>query len=127
VGAISTPANWQTIVNKPALVADLGVSDFNAKAIEAQAAAAVGGVGTYAWLIDGSGNVNFTAGNNYAGSGLRYTGFSQAASGGGLGQPMHLPAAFGATPAGTWKAVGTAARNNSSNVDYQGTVFLRVA
>jgi hypothetical protein len=89
--------------------------------LSATAGASLGAVGTYAFLGQPSNtNANFTAGTNYAGSGLRFTGIQmlpdfQAFDG--------LP--VGATPSGTWKAMGTttSARSDARRA----TLFLRIS
>jgi hypothetical protein len=116
VGAISTPANWQTIVNKPANVADLGVSDFNAKAIEAQAGAAHGGIGTYAFLSTTTGMANQTNGPGATrpGSHFHFAGVSGTNS----------LVSSSVTPSGTWKCMGYSLYNNP----HQGmTLWVRIA
>ena len=47
---ISRAMRWQNIEDKPTTVAGLGLSDFGAQAIAAQAGATAGGVGSYSLL-----------------------------------------------------------------------------
>lgn len=68
------------------------------------AGGSTGSVGTYAFLLNV--DVSMTAGTTYPGSSLRYT---------------SVAGNTGATPAGTWRAMGTTAGTNS------GTLMLRVS
>lgn len=76
------------------------------------AAAAVGAVGTYAYLTSSSTGVAFASGSTYAGSALRYGG-SNTDSAGGSG-----------TPSGTWRAMGF---TNNPGSNRSSTLFLRIA
>lgn len=79
---------------------------------------ALGGVGTLAWLnLFPTGGI--TAGTTYAGSDLRYSGVSSASG----APPYSLEGATtGATPAGTWRALGHAPAGN-----YRATLFMRIS
>lgn len=86
----------------------------------AMAGAAVGDVGTYAWLSYNAATVTtITAGNNSAGSGLRYWGYT-----GGAGIAATNTAGAGVAPSGTWKAMGTVTTSTSV---LKATLYLRVA
>ena len=74
-------------------------------------------VGTYSYLAGASTNTTFTAGTNYAGSGLRYSGLVTNAG-------SYASATLGGTPTGTWKAMGTCTGAASS---YSSTLFLKVS
>lgn len=79
-----------------------------------------GALGTYAYLGYGAAStVAITAGTNQAGSGLRYWG-----SAGAVGATQVSTAAVGATPAGTWKPVGTVTQVTSL---VKHSVWVRVA
>lgn len=88
----------------------------------AMAGSALGDIGTYALMQNTTANSAFTAGTNYAGSGLRYTGFSAANTSGGS---FNSGGQSGTVPSGTWKAMGYAAATGAGW--YTATVFLRVA
>jgi hypothetical protein len=76
------------------------------------AGAAVGAVGTYAWLRQSAGTgTDIIAGTTYAGSGLRYFGPDSET--------------FGATPSGTWRAMGTV--TSTQTLPTRQTLFLRIS
>ena len=79
---------------------------------------AVGAVGSYAFLAQFAVNTAITAGTNYAGSGLRYGGVV------GTGSGAASVIASGATPAGTWRAMGTSSAVSGQN---SATLFLRIS
>jgi hypothetical protein len=82
--------------------------------------AAVGDLGTYAWLAYAAASTaTIVAGTNYAGSGLRYFGYTGTSTGAASGGT--LPAT---TPSGTWKAMGNV--NTATNL-IKHTLYLRVA
>ena len=83
------------------------------------AAAPVGAVGTYAFLIGLVATGVITAGNTYSGSNLRYFGYVS-----GIGVDATGSAAFGATPDGTWRAMGTV---TTVGTIARNTLFLRIA
>jgi hypothetical protein len=70
------------------------------------AGASVGAIGTYAFMRGSGVGPGITAGTTYAGSFLRYSGTAEN---------------VGATPAGTWRAMGTTTAENEA------TLFLRVS
>lgn len=82
------------------------------------ASLALGAVGSYAFLAQASANVAITAGTTYAGSGLRYGGVFGTSSG------VASVTASGGTPAGTWRAMGTAGAASGQN---SSTLFLRIS
>jgi hypothetical protein len=93
-----------------------------AQVLSATAGAALGAVGTYAWLVEASNNTtNVTAGSTFSGSSFRFYGFCND---GFFGQGVQaLP--LGGTPAGTWRAMGTA---NKASTSFTGsTLFLRIS
>lgn len=79
----------------------------------------VGEVGTYAWLGRSTAGI-FTAGSNYSGSGLLYSGI--------LSTTVYnddTAASIGTvSPSGTWRAMGTADR---TTVRAASTLFLRIS
>ena len=85
----------------------------------ATAGLASGAVGTYAWLGRPS-TGTFVAGTTYAGSGLRYAGTLSAS----VFSDNTAADVNGATPAGTWMAMGSAliAANRIAT-----TIFLRIS
>lgn len=78
----------------------------------------LGGIGSYAILQHATSNAVITAGSNYAGSLLRYSGMQRLADG-----SLNTGGTSG-TPSGTWKAMGYAAASISS---FGIALFLRVA
>ena len=109
---------WQTI----------SLSPTTAQVLSATAGASVGAVGTYAFLNGRDGRyASFTAGSTYAGSSLRYAGLSAGIYEYGSQGPMYW--STGATPAGTWRAMGTAIPFHDSNAysHITGTLFLRIS
>jgi hypothetical protein len=85
----------------------------------ATAGLSLGSVGTYAWLGRPS-TGTFVAGTTYAGSGLRYSGtLSTSAYIDDTAASIN-----GATPSGTWRAMGTA---NSVSNRLATTIFLRIS
>lgn len=86
------------------------------------AAASAGGVGTYGWFYHTSGNQIITAGSTYAASNLRYSGLADY----NYGLYVRYPSP-GATPSGTWRAMGTASDVVDSGFGYQATLFLRIS
>lgn len=84
------------------------------------AASNTGDVGTWAWLGYGAASTaTVVAGNNYAGSGLRYWGYH-----GAVNVAPTSTNSVGATPAGTWKAMGT---DNFTTNSIKHTLYMRVA
>lgn len=68
-----------------------------------------GAIGTHALLCYPSASVTITAGDNIAGSNLTYAGFYTVTA----SSPFTtLYVTTGATPSGTWKALGTASGKN---------------
>lgn len=102
MGGIVNPADWNTLKNKPTTVGGFGIADFAGSAINAQAQAGTGWVGTYAFLQGVTGGEGTVA----AGSSLRYA--DRAGGTGGI-------------PAGTWRMHGY------SLVTDRATVWLRIA
>lgn len=85
----------------------------------ANAGIATGAIGSYAILARTTSGVAISAGSNYAGSGLAYCGFgSYDMNYYGYSMPL------GSSPAGTWKAMGTA---DAYSTVYSATLFLRIA
>lgn len=86
--------------------------------------AALGAVGTYAFLgFATTGALSYSAGSTYAGSSLRYAGvfsFANDASS-GIG-----PQASGSAPSGTWRAVGTVSTSGDLGAS-AATTFLRIS
>lgn len=79
-----------------------------------------GAVGTYAWLITGSGTAVF--GSTYAGSGLTPAG---AISIFGTGcMYYYVPAGGGSAQSGTWRCMGQGSGFGSSSYS---TLFVRIA
>ena len=113
-----------------AAIEDLAVTDAKLNAtvttagtdwvLARNAVAAAGAVGTYAWLLHASGTVSIIAGSTYAGSSLRYAGVLYSPS----TNSVLWAEAFGGTPSGTWRAVGT---QDTSAGNYPGTMFLRIS
>jgi hypothetical protein len=88
--------------------------------LAATAGASVGAVGTYAWLGRNSDTSALVAGNTYSGSSLVYAGV--------VAQNSYIYNTAlrtgGVTPAGTWRAMGSA---DSTNDPSKGTLFLRIS
>lgn len=84
------------------------------------AGSSVGAVGTCALLGHATLGTDITAGSTYAGSALRYWGYFGSAD----GTVVAGTGALGATPAGTWRAMGTVDVHPSY---YAGTLFLRIS
>lgn len=81
----------------------------------------VGGISSLAYLTHVTANTSITAGSNYAGSSLRYGSLSTA----GLNSNQSsIRMTTGATPSGTWKALGTA---TAAAGYYSSTLFVRIA
>jgi hypothetical protein len=82
--------------------------------------ATLGAVGTYAWLGRNSNTAAITAGTTYAGSTLVYAGV--------VAQNSYIYNTAldsnGATPSGTWRAMGTAQSGSDAS---KGTLFLRIS
>jgi len=94
-----------------------------ANVLGATAGAAVGAVGTYAWLSQSTASTsanNIVAGSTYAGSGLRYFGYRGAEDGGSTTSEL-----YGATPSGTWRAMGSSNQGVSTAVKH--SLFLRIS
>jgi hypothetical protein len=86
----------------------------------ATAGLSLGSVGTYAWLGRVSAVTTFVAGTSYAGSNLRYSGTLS----GNTFSDNTAASINGATPSGTWRAMGTA---NNVTDRYATTIFLRIS
>jgi hypothetical protein len=100
---------------------DVGCSTVNG-GVPSTSASAVGSVGTYAWL-GGSSTAStfyFTAGDTYAGSGLRYAGTASTAT---YSDNTAARIGYSGTPAGTWRAMGGV----GSIGRYNTTLFLRIS
>lgn len=92
------------------------------RVLTATAAAEVGAVGTYAFLVAASATnpIGVVAGTTYAGSLFRYSGVSSAtALGANTGS-----GGFGSTPSGTWRAMGFVGDSGSFLAM---TLFLRIS
>lgn len=83
-----------------------------------------GAVGSYAFLARAISAATFTAGSSYAGSGLRYAAIGGDNSVLDTGTDGNLQISIGATPAGTWKAMGTATAQGSYE---HASLFLRIS
>ena len=94
-----------------------------AQVLSATAGAAVGDVGTYAYLIDTTANISVIPGTSYAGSGLRYSSQSTnsltSASGYSVGHT------YSSGPSGTWRAMG--GRTQTGTYTYVATLYVRVS
>lgn len=91
-----------------------------AQVLNATAAASVGAVGTYAMLVHSTSSASFTThyqGTTWAGSALKYSNSSNERS--------------GASPAGTWRLMGTAYAYIGDfygpQYDSRASVFLRIS
>jgi hypothetical protein len=88
----------------------------------ASAGFAVGDLGTYAFLINTTGAAVVSAGTNYAGSGLAFSGVGPNYT----SSPTSVTSGTsGSTTSGTWKAMGTTTPFGAAQ--YALTLFLRVA
>jgi hypothetical protein len=108
-GVVST---WTTISTTPT-TAQVGT---------ASAGFAVGDVGTYAFLRHNTGGTAVSAGTNYAGSSLTFSGVGP---GTGAASTSVTTGTSGSATSGTWKAMGTTTPFSGSY--YALTLFLRVA
>ena len=93
-----------------------------AQVLSATAGATAGAVGTYAWLGQNTGSATISTGSTYSGSSLRYAGsgmYSWATPN------TSYSTSRGATPSGTWRAVGYCASGYSTVSPT--TVFLRIS
>lgn len=95
-----------------------------ADVLSATAGATTGAVGTYAWLVHTTVNLDVIEGSTYAGSVLRYTGVTPAGLTNSYGGNYHWPQTRGA-PAGTWRAMGGVTAMWSSR--YCNTLFMRIS
>jgi hypothetical protein len=96
---------WQTIETTPT----------TSQVLAATAGAAVGAVGTYAFLRPEN-STQYDAGATLAGSSLRYSGALTSASGNQRSV---------GTPSGTWRIFG--ARGNNSANDFSASLWLRIS
>lgn len=94
-------------------IAELGAS--------ANASAALGAIGSYAFLAYKVSAGTITAGDTYAGSDLQYVGVRVASV---VAQAFSVD--FGASPSGTWMAMGHVQSNGTAGY-YPATLFLRVS
>ena len=103
-----------------------GLTNLSAAAIlNATAGAAVGAVGTYAFLAT-TNVTSISAGSTYAGSALRYAAIGDAYALGGYNggtQPVDV-LLQNTAPAGTWRCMGGSSTWGSSNI---ASVFLRIS
>lgn len=83
------------------------------------AKATAGGVGTYAFLSRVVAFGSFVAGTTYAGSNLKYSGVHSQTGAAPYAADIGIA---GATPSGTWRAMGSAADNTAI-----ATLFLRIS
>lgn len=116
--AISKPTTWGNIAGKPTTVASLGISDFAAQAIAAQANITAGAVGTY--IIAVAYNVNVANGATVAGSSLRVSTTAPD-----LGNTV-----ANAVPlSGTWRCitVNNVASNSSGFWQYGPALYMRIS
>ena len=79
----------------------------------------LGGIGSYALLAKTTSGVGISAGTNYAGSSLAYCGFGSYDTN---NYAFSMP--LGVSPAGTWRALGTA---GAYPLVYSSTLFIRIA
>lgn len=108
---VTKAVTWANVQGKPTTVGGLGLSDFNASAIAAQANASTGAVGTYALMMESlNGGVNRTPGSTIAGSSLTYSNATGAST---------------TAPAGTWRCMGYYPRNATNTQRI--TVWARIA
>jgi hypothetical protein len=91
-----------------------------AQVLNATAAASVGAVGTYAWLLQPNySSTGLVEGGTYAGSSLVYFAMMSGSNGG-----VYI-GFTGSSPAGTWRSMGF---NNDPNGGIRrGAVFLRIS
>jgi hypothetical protein len=87
------------------------------------AGAAVGAVGTYAWLGETSA-VTTAPGGTRAGSSLRYVGIAKDVPW-DSGTSTLLALGHSNTPAGTWRCMGHAISNNTTQ--FPATLWLRIS
>jgi hypothetical protein len=130
---ISISGNAATASNGgvTSIVAGTGISiSGGTGAVTVNVSTTTGAVGTYAYLASAS-NASITAGSDYAGSGLRYSGFqSNTYSASESGCPPSISVSGGAangsggTPSGTWRAMGTV---SAGSANATATLFLRVS
>lgn len=111
---VQTGADTTRAVTSAGLKSSLGVLNANL---------GFGAVGSYALLIQTSLSASIvTAGQTYAGSGLRYSGFASLSA--QIQGTTGTDQISGATPSGTWMAMGTMGSTSSIA---RATLFLRVA
>lgn len=79
----------------------------------------LGGIGSYALLAKTTSGVGISAGTQYAGSSLAYCGFGSYDTN---NYAFSMP--LGVSPAGTWRALGTA---GAYPLVYSSTLFIRIA
>lgn len=116
--AIAIGASGAPKIEAAALNTDSDMRDW---VLARTAAASVGAVGTYAFLIGDAGN-DFTAGSTYAGSVLQYGGvYSDSFP---VGNTIRNGSSATA-PSGTWRAMGTAVGSDSAHACL--TLFLRIS
>jgi hypothetical protein len=98
-----------------------GGAPTTAQVLTATAGASSDAVGTYAFLKHNTGGTVVSAGTNYAGSALVFSG-----AGAGSSSPASVTTGTsGSVPSGTWKAMGTTTPYDSG---YKAiTLFLRVS
>lgn len=106
MNAGATAPEWQSVTS----------IDYGAGTV----ALSFGAIGQYAFLIHNTADTAITANTNYAGSALRYSGVIGTESAGSA----QISRSAGATPSGTWKALGTNAAVTSK---YGCTLFLRIS
>jgi hypothetical protein len=87
------------------------------------AGASVGAVGTYAWLGETS-DVTTAPGGTRAGSSLRYVGIAKDVPW-DFGNGALLALQHSSTPSGTWRCMGHAISNNTTQ--FPATLWLRIS
>lgn len=133
------PPSWASIKNKPNTVAGFGISDMASQTVAnatnvtnvttaqvnaAIAGAAVGGVGSYAFLGAMSAS-SYVPGATLAGSSLRYSGVLGAFSDWSNQNAVNITnGGSGTAPAGTWRCMGQA--GGPANT-YGASLWMRIA
>jgi hypothetical protein len=122
----SGTANSTTFLRGDQTWATVSTTPTTAQVLSATAGAAVGDVGTYAWLSTTSlSTANINPGATYAGSALGYWGSLIGQSPAVNYQLLASGRSFGSAPAGTWRAMGFLNTDNSNS--YVNTLFLRIS
>ena len=94
--------------------------------LNATAGAAVGAVGTYAFLGETDSNTLTNPGGTRAGSALRYAGFTGNASFANQFTAVSSATGINTAPAGTWRCMGMS-RNDAFDGRFPATLWLRIS